>query len=141
MLCNDGPENGYHVGVGVSIIKSNKILSIHHHQAAEIYFVLGGSSTTEIDGSSVQTKEGECYMIPPNAEHVTIGSPESDLYFIFLYPWHNFNQSVYKILDDTRGPIEPMPQGTKHKDLIDCDEKWFESNYHPELGVRRFKSI
>ena len=31
MLCHDGPELGYHVGMGVSIIKSNQTLGIHHH--------------------------------------------------------------------------------------------------------------
>ena len=80
-------------------------------------------------------------MVPPNADHVTTGAPESDLYFMFLFPWHNYNQSIYDIHKEERGPISPAPQGTVHKNRLHCDEQWVSSNHHPELGLRRFLSI
>ena len=141
MFCQKEAENGYKVGMGVWILKSGRTLDIHAHQLAEIYFVLGGSSITEIDGQCVKTKPGDVFMIPPDADHVSTGSEEADLYAIFMYPWHAFDDSVYDLYEDKRLPIEAAPEGTRHKDLIDCDEKWSVSNYHPEYGIRRFMTF
>jgi len=105
---------------------------------AEIYVILGGSSITEIDGQCVKTKPGQVYMLPPDADHVSMGGPEEDLYGIFMYPWHAFDDSVYDLYENKRPPIEPSPDDTEHKDLLDCNEKWAISNYHPEEGLRRF---
>lgn len=41
----------------------------YHREAEEIYFLLEGSATMEIDGERAQVRAGDAILIPPGAWH------------------------------------------------------------------------
>jgi len=52
----------------------------HHHRASEeIYFVLKGSGTLEVDGETRTVRPGDAVLIPPGAWHTLENTGTSEL--------------------------------------------------------------
>ena len=54
----------------------------HHRLSEEIYFVLKGSGTMEVDGDERRIRPGEAVLIPAGAWHSLVNDGSSELRFL-----------------------------------------------------------
>ncbi len=115
LLGNEGAENGNAMAMGIARIRPGQKLDLHHHRAPEIYYLLGGAGTVEIDGHSVSAKAGEAYFLPGNAPHVSQASDDEYLEFAFFFPYQSFNQVEYH-MQEPRAPMSAsQPETHPHR--------------------------
>jgi len=70
----------------VTIFPGGKVPK-HRHPNEEVYLVLEGEGTIEIDGEIQPIRAGEAVYVPPNSEH-ELANPQAnkaDMVFLFTY--------------------------------------------------------
>ena len=56
------------------------------HEDDEVYVVLAGSGVLEIEGETVELKEGQAVFVPAGAEHRFVGYEQLSVLVIFAQP-------------------------------------------------------
>ena len=59
------------------------------HADDELYLVLEGRGTLEVEGEQVELKEGEAVFVPAGAEHRFVGYETLTVLVIFARPHHS----------------------------------------------------
>lgn len=81
--------------LGLAELPPGGVLPLHHHAPAELYHVLGGEGSAEVDGATHRLAPGTSLFIPPNARHRTTSTGPETLRFLFVFPTDSFEEIVY----------------------------------------------
>lgn len=87
------PEN--EMTVGILEIPPGAMLLRHHHALQEIYYILDGIGTMQIDNHHFSIGPDTSVFIPPHAPHRTVNTGTTTLRFVFMLPTKRFNDIVY----------------------------------------------
>ena len=86
-------EGGYEVvhsspglELGVYVLVAPEPDRQQPHEDDEVYVVLEGSGSLEIEGETVQLKEGHAVFVPARAEHRFVGYENLSVLVIFAQP-------------------------------------------------------
>lgn len=86
-------EGGYEVvhtspglELGVYVLVAPEPDRQQPHEDDEIYVVLEGSGVLEIEGETVELKEGQAVFVPAGAEHIFLGYEQLSVLVIFTRP-------------------------------------------------------
>ena len=86
-------EGGYEVvhtspglELGVYVLVAPEPDRQQPHEDDEVYVVLEGSGVLEIEGETVQLKEGQATFVPAGAEHRFVGYEQLSVLVIFARP-------------------------------------------------------
>ena len=91
------PSEGLTMGIGE--IPAGASILLHHHEPEEVYYVLEGEGTVEIENSSTHIGPGSAIFIPRNAQHQTINTGEVPLRLVFVFPTDTFHEIEYHYAD------------------------------------------
>lgn len=92
--------------MGLATIQPGGVLPLHHHEPAEIYYVLSGEGIVEIDGESHPLREGVAVFIPPDARHRTSASGNTPLHFVFVFPTASYADVTYHYHEEPNDALE-----------------------------------
>lgn len=81
--------------MGIGEIPARESLLLHHHEPEEVYYVLDGEGSIEIDGNAVALEAGCAVFIPGNAKHRTTNTGTTTLRFLFVFPTDSFEEVKY----------------------------------------------
>ncbi len=56
----------------------------YHEQAQQLFYILSGSASFEIDGKLVEVRSQECIHVPKNARHYIFNKADADLHFLVI---------------------------------------------------------
>lgn len=65
----DAPFRSPAVGLGFALIAPNAHCPVHHHSAAELYYMVTGTATWLLDGMSHVIRPGTCMLLPSQSVH------------------------------------------------------------------------
>ena len=80
---------------GIAEVMPGAALERHHHEPAEIYYIVSGRGEMEIDGRTTEVGPGCAIYIPPDARHAVRCTGAEPLAFVFSFPRDRFDQIVY----------------------------------------------
>lgn len=83
------------MSMGLYEIAPGSQLPLHHHDPAEIYHLLGGEGTAEIEGVVHELRAGVSLFIPPGARHRVINTGTEPLRALFIFPTDSFEEISY----------------------------------------------
>ena len=81
--------------MGIAEIPPGAALLLHHHKPEEVYYVLAGEGTVEIESRAAHIGPGSALFIPRNAKHRTINTGAAPLRFLFVFPRDTFQEVEY----------------------------------------------
>jgi mannose-6-phosphate isomerase-like protein (cupin superfamily) len=81
--------------MGIAKIPPGEALRKHRHRQAEIYLILEGTGSVEIDSEVRFVRAGSTVFIPCNALHSCENVGESDLRFTYVFPADSFEEIEY----------------------------------------------
>lgn len=96
LICGERDPSGGLV-VGVARIEPGAVLSRHHHEAEETYYVISGRGDMEIEDTRTEVGPGTAIYIPPNARHALRCIGPEPLVFIFTFPRDRFEDIDYQL--------------------------------------------
>jgi mannose-6-phosphate isomerase-like protein (cupin superfamily) len=70
-------------------------LAAHKHTQAELYYILSGRGTVEIEGAKHEVNLGMTVFIPGDAEHVVYNHGDEDFRWLYVFPGA-FEDVVYR---------------------------------------------
>jgi mannose-6-phosphate isomerase-like protein (cupin superfamily) len=81
---------------GIATCPNNGMLALHQHTQPEMYYVLEGSGTVEIDGVRHHVSQGSMLFIPGDAMHGVFCGPDETLKWLYVFPEGSFEDIVYR---------------------------------------------
>ena len=91
------PSSG--LTAGVIEMARGAVGKLHWHAQAEIYFVLSGEGTVEIEGQVHALKPETCVFIPGNACHSLVNTGENDLRIFYVFAADGMADITYHFAD------------------------------------------
>jgi len=91
---------------GVTDLPPDGWLGPHRHEPAEIYYVLDGEGTLNLDGEDHLVTAGTAAYIPSNSEHGIRNTGDGPLRFFYAFAVGSFDEIEYRFSaeeDGTRG--------------------------------------
>ena len=85
--------------MGLCQILPNQRLIRHYHAQAEVYYLLAGEGTMEIDDVTQRITAGTAVFIPGNVEHALTNTGHEPLRFIYVFPANSFAEIEYIYLE------------------------------------------
>lgn len=85
------------LGVGILEIAPAHHLPKHHHNPAEVYFVLSGTGTVRVYVKDHLLNPGTCVHIPSGASHVTRNTGSEPLRILYTFPQSAFCEVDYHL--------------------------------------------
>ncbi|PZE65051.1 cupin domain-containing protein [Curtobacterium sp. MCBD17_021] len=70
---------------GVALVEPGGWLSLHRHEAPEIYQVVTGIGVVTLDGQEHQVRAGSAAYIPSDHEHGIRNTGDTPLEFVYVY--------------------------------------------------------
>lgn len=99
----DGPVR---MCAGLTVIPvSTGRVTLHRHAPDELYFVVSGSGSVEIDGVRHEIRAGSCVFVPGNAWHAVTNPGPDPIELFYAFPVASFADVVYEY-----EPGAPAPQ-------------------------------
>jgi quercetin dioxygenase-like cupin family protein len=83
------------LSLGVAEIPPGAMLARHRHAVPEIYYVLGGAGSVEVDGQDYPATAGSAIFIPGGATHSFTNTGEITIAFVYVFPVDAFADLVY----------------------------------------------
>ena len=74
-------------------------LRLHHHEPAEIYYVVSGTGTVHIEGRRAPVRSGSFALIPAGAAHKIVNEGDDALRFIWMFPASSWHDVSYDYLE------------------------------------------
>ncbi|KAL4792359.1 RmlC-like cupin [Aspergillus venezuelensis] len=99
---------------GIATCPPSGYLAKHRHKEAEIYYIISGQGTMEIEGRQIELERGGVVFIPGDAEHGVWNGPNGvseggngvdegnkegegeDLVWLYVFPTGSFVDVVYR---------------------------------------------
>ncbi len=81
--------------MGIAEIPPGDSLLLHHHEPEEVYYVVEGEGTVEIEGRAAPIGPGSAIFIPRNARHRVSNTGTAPLSFVFVFPTDTFEEIQY----------------------------------------------
>jgi oxalate decarboxylase/phosphoglucose isomerase-like protein (cupin superfamily) len=103
-LLGEGGTPTSKVTFGLAEIPAGGTWVLHHHAPPEVYYVLAGEGSTEIDGVVHDVRAGSVIYIPGNAQHLTINTGTEPLRFAYAFPTDTIEEIEYHFADHNSGP-------------------------------------
>lgn len=91
------PSSG--LTAGVIEMARGAVGKLHWHEQAEIYFVLSGKGTVEIEGTIHALKPETCVFIPGNARHFLLNTGADDLRIFYVFAADGMADITYHFAD------------------------------------------
>lgn len=88
-----GPSSRLTTGIAEMI--PGALLSLHHHEPAETYYVISGSGHVTVDNHEASLSPGSSVFIPSNAKHSLRCTGTEKLVFLFTFAANRFDEIVY----------------------------------------------
>ena len=83
------------LATGIAEVAPGSELMRHHHEPAEIYYIMSGRGEMEIEGRTHSVGPGCAVYIPPDAKHALRCTGADPLVFVFAFPRDRFDKIVY----------------------------------------------
>ena len=83
------------LSLGIAEIPPGATLARHRHAAPEIYYVLSGAGSVEIDGQNYPATVGSAIFIPGDATHAFTNTGAITIAFVYVFPVDAFADLVY----------------------------------------------
>ena len=83
------------LSLGVAEIPPGTTLVRHRHTAPEIYYVLVGAGSLEVDGQDYPATAGSAIFIPGGAMHAFTNTGAITITFVYVFPVDAFADLVY----------------------------------------------
>src|SRR5947208_2874635 len=74
------------LSLGVAEIPPGATLARHRHAAPEIYYLLSGAGSVEVDGQQYPVAAGSAVFIPGDALHAFSNTSASTITFVYVFP-------------------------------------------------------
>jgi len=84
------------LSLGVAEIPPGATLARHRHAAPEIYYLLSGAGSVEVDGTSYPVGAGAAVFIPGGAPHAFSNTGAVTIAFVYVFPVDAFADLVYE---------------------------------------------
>ena len=81
--------------MGYSEIMPGAKFSRHRHAQPEVYYILEGSGSVEIEGQSYPVQPGTAVFLPGNALHTLINTGAGPLRLVYTFPVDSFADVEY----------------------------------------------
>ena len=81
--------------MGIAEIPTGASILLHHHRPEEVYYVLEGEGTAEIENIAAHIGPGSALFVPRNAQHRTINTGTVPLRLLFVFPTDTFHEIEY----------------------------------------------
>ena len=91
------------LSAGIAELAPGDQLDLHHHQPAEMYFVLEGRGCCTVADEDHELNPGTAPFIPSNAPHVTRNTGSLPLRVLFVFPTNSFEDVDYVFHDSGAG--------------------------------------
>ena len=88
------------MSLGVAEIPPGAALARHRHAAPEIYYLLSGAGSVEVDGTDYPVAAGAAVFIPGGAPHAFSNTGSSTITFVYVFPVDAFADLIY-MFDET----------------------------------------
>jgi oxalate decarboxylase/phosphoglucose isomerase-like protein (cupin superfamily) len=98
-LLGEGGTPTSQVTFGLAEIPVGGTWILHHHAPPEVYYILAGEGSTEIDGVGHAVRAGTVIYIPGNAQHVTVNTGQEPLRFAYAFPTDTIEEIEYHFAD------------------------------------------
>ena len=56
----------------------------YHHNAQQVFYILSGTATFEVEGASKTVQANESIHIAPNKKHRILNNSDADLHFLVI---------------------------------------------------------
>jgi quercetin dioxygenase-like cupin family protein len=87
------------LSLGIAEIPPGATLARHRHAAPEIYYVLSGAGSVEVDGKDYPATAGSAIFIPGGALHAFWNTGAITSAFMYVFPVDAFADLVYEFDD------------------------------------------
>jgi quercetin dioxygenase-like cupin family protein len=84
------------LSLGVAEIPPGATLARHRHAAPEIYYLLSGAGSVEVDGKDYPATAGSAIFIPGGAMHAFSNTGAVTIAFVYVFPVDAFADLVYE---------------------------------------------
>jgi quercetin dioxygenase-like cupin family protein len=88
------------LSLGVAEIPPRATLARHRHAIPEIYYVLSGAGSVEVDGIDYPAAAGSAIFIPGGALHAFSNTCAATITFVYVFPVDAFADLIY-MFDET----------------------------------------
>jgi mannose-6-phosphate isomerase-like protein (cupin superfamily) len=92
--------NALTCGVAEIPVGESKVVSLHQHAPAELYYILEGVGLLNIDGSQREVRAGSTAFIPGNTPHGLVNSGTLPLRLLYVFPVDSFSEMEYVFPND-----------------------------------------
>jgi len=73
------------MAMGISVLPAGYSTPAHHHPAEEFAMIVRGTGSITIDGEVIPVGPGDLVVTPPDSEHITTSSADSQLVVYWSY--------------------------------------------------------
>ena len=84
------------LSLGIAEIPPGGTLARHRHAAPEIYYVISGAGSVEVDGEDYPATAGSAVFIPGGALHAFANTGAVTIAFVYVFPVDAFADLVYE---------------------------------------------
>lgn len=84
---------------GLATCPPEGYLALHQHTQVEIYYILSGTGSVEINGERHRVSSGSILWIPGDAIHGVFCGPGETLHWLYVFPEARFGDITYRFLD------------------------------------------
>jgi quercetin dioxygenase-like cupin family protein len=96
------------LSLGVGEIPPGATLARHCHAAPEIYYLLSGAGSVEVDGKDYPATAGAAIFIPGGAMHAFSNTGALTITFVYIFPVDAFDDLVYEFDEADSKPTPDM---------------------------------
>jgi quercetin dioxygenase-like cupin family protein len=83
------------LSLGEAEILPGATLARHRHDAPEVYYLLSGAGSVEVDGTDYPVAAGAAVFIPGGALHAFSNTGATTIAFVYVFPVDAFVDLVY----------------------------------------------
>ena len=94
LIAGERTETRY-LATGIAEVAPGAELMRHHHEPAEIYFIISGRGEMDIEDRSLPVGPGCAVYIPPDVHHALRCTGAEPLVFVFAFPRDRFDEVAY----------------------------------------------
>ncbi|KAF0322545.1 cupin 2 conserved barrel domain protein [Colletotrichum asianum] len=90
---------------GLTTCPPEGFLALHQHTQAEIYYILSGTGSVEIDGKRHAVSGGSILWIPGDAVHGVFCGPGETLHWLYVFPEARFEDIIYRFQEPIKSKL------------------------------------
>lgn len=84
---------------GVATCPPQGHLALHQHTQAEIYYIISGTGSVEVDGKRHRVSAGSVVWIPGDVVHGVFCGPDESLCWLYVFSEARFEDIVYRFTE------------------------------------------